>query len=265
MVEVADTRRAKLVRDLVPELLRRRGIEPAIYIADDSEYDRRLLDKVVEELEEFRASKAPEELADLLEVILALAERAGLSAGGLEAIRAKKATERGTFSKRIVMAMAPVGDVRRALRSDATSVRELLNSAYADHAAAGLNFTAATQDEPFTRRQIQRYEVYVLETDGRLVATISLCDKPPQADVRHIYINKLAVATDLRGHGLGKRLLSFAEQVARDRGIKVLRLDTAIPATKLVTLYSRTGYQVRKTHHWDGKTYESLIMEKILD
>lgn len=260
--EGADPREGKLVRDLIPELLKSRGIEPAIHTADDDEYDQRLIDKVVEEFGEFRASGDPEELADMLEVVLALADRRGLGAAELEAIRAKKAAARGTFSKRIVM--APAGEIRRAIPADAARVRELLNGAYAEHAAAGLNFTAATQDEPFTRRQIRRHEVYVLEIEGELVATITLRDKKPEDDVRHIYINKLAVAIDQRSRGLARRLLAFAEGVARNRGINVVRLDTAIPATTLVILYSRTGYQVKRTHHWDDKTYESLIMEKIL-
>jgi NTP pyrophosphatase (non-canonical NTP hydrolase) len=45
---------------------------------------------------------APEELADVLEVVLALAADLGLDAGGLERLRAAKAAERDSFSERIV-------------------------------------------------------------------------------------------------------------------------------------------------------------------
>jgi len=45
---------------------------------------------------------ALEELADVLEVVLALAADLGLDAGGLEKLRAAKAAERGSFSERIV-------------------------------------------------------------------------------------------------------------------------------------------------------------------
>jgi predicted house-cleaning noncanonical NTP pyrophosphatase (MazG superfamily) len=45
---------------------------------------------------------APEELADVLEVVLALAADLGLDAGGLEKLRAAKVADRGSFTKRIV-------------------------------------------------------------------------------------------------------------------------------------------------------------------
>lgn len=256
---------AKLVRDRVPELLKERGVELPIRVADETEYDHRLIEKLAEEVSEFRDSEDLEELADVLEVILALAERRGVSPGELEAIRARKAAARGTFSKRIVMASPPLGEIRRAAAEDARALQLLLNDAYAEHLAAGLNFTAATQDEVSTRRQIRRHEVYLLEIDGEPIATITLRDKEPDGDVRHIYINKLAVARAQRGRGFAKRLLSFAEAVARERGINVLRLDTAIPTTDLVGLYSNVGYAVKKTHQWDGKTYLSVIMERALE
>lgn len=201
-------RPAKLVRDRIPELLKERGIEPPTHTADADEYDRRLLDKVKEELEEFRASGDPEELADMLEVILALAERCGLNAGHLEELREEKAAERGRFSKRIVTAAPEPGRIRRAVAGDAPALRVLLNSAYAELLAMGLNLTAATQSEEFTRTQIHDHEVYVLEQEGQLTATITLRDKHPDGDVRHIYINKLGVALDHRDRG--RTYLDFA-------------------------------------------------------
>jgi predicted house-cleaning noncanonical NTP pyrophosphatase (MazG superfamily) len=55
-----------------------------------------LPDKLTEEVEEFIASDYdPEELADILEVLYALAEHAGTSREQLERLRAAKAAERG--------------------------------------------------------------------------------------------------------------------------------------------------------------------------
>lgn len=44
-----------------------------------------------------------EELADILEVIYAIAEAKGVTIEELEAIRAKKAEERGAFKERILL------------------------------------------------------------------------------------------------------------------------------------------------------------------
>jgi predicted house-cleaning noncanonical NTP pyrophosphatase (MazG superfamily) len=93
----------KLVRDRIPEIIRAEGLEPVIYTADAEEYGARLREKLQEEVAEFIASdNDPEELADILEVLYALAEHAGTSRQQLEELRAAKADKRGGFAKRII-------------------------------------------------------------------------------------------------------------------------------------------------------------------
>ncbi|MFB7513023.1 hypothetical protein [Streptomyces sp. NPDC056144] len=95
----------KLVRDRIPEIIREGGAEPMTYVAGPGEYRDRLRDKLVEEVAEFLAAddaKAPEELADVLEVVLALAAALGVDARQLEEIREGKASERVGFTERIV-------------------------------------------------------------------------------------------------------------------------------------------------------------------
>jgi predicted house-cleaning noncanonical NTP pyrophosphatase (MazG superfamily) len=48
-----------------------------------------------------------EELADIMEVVFALAEQGGVSKTELEKIRIKKATSRGGFKKRVVLKIDP--------------------------------------------------------------------------------------------------------------------------------------------------------------
>ncbi len=93
----------KLVRDKIPQIIRSKGLEPVIYTASTGEFAARLRDKLREEVEEFLASdNDPEELADILEVLYALAEQAGTDHGQLEKLRAVKAEERGSFAGRII-------------------------------------------------------------------------------------------------------------------------------------------------------------------
>lgn len=63
----------------------------------------RLDAKLNEELAEYQESKSIEELADLLEVMQAVAAARGYTPDRLEAIRAKKAEERGGFRDRILL------------------------------------------------------------------------------------------------------------------------------------------------------------------
>lgn len=93
----------KLVRDRIPEIIEENGETPVVHTADGAEYERRLLDKLEEEVREYREEREIEELADVLEVVHAIREREGVSEERLDAIRAEKADERGRFEERIVL------------------------------------------------------------------------------------------------------------------------------------------------------------------
>jgi len=93
----------KLVRDRIPEIIEGNGERPVTHVADDAEYARRLREKLDEEVQEYREDGDPEELADVLEVVHALRELAGLTEAELAALRAEKAEDRGGFADRVVL------------------------------------------------------------------------------------------------------------------------------------------------------------------
>jgi len=93
----------KLVRDNIPEIIENTNKTTKIYICDEREYYQRLKKKLLEEVQEFIEDDTIEELADILEVIYALAKHKSMSPKDLDAIRAKKAQERGAFDKKIVL------------------------------------------------------------------------------------------------------------------------------------------------------------------
>ncbi len=93
----------KLVRDRIPEIIEDAGKTPITKILPEEEMETRLVQKLEEEIQEFKESRDFEELADLLEVIEALAKLRGEDLYTLERIKADKKAERGGFENRILL------------------------------------------------------------------------------------------------------------------------------------------------------------------
>ncbi|WP_285559297.1 nucleoside triphosphate pyrophosphohydrolase [Actinoplanes regularis] len=95
-------RAGKLVRDRIPEIIRRDGWEPIMRIAGEDEYRHCLHAKLREELDEYFADENPGELADLIEVCFAAAAVQGVSRSDLLAMAERKREQCGGFDDRIV-------------------------------------------------------------------------------------------------------------------------------------------------------------------
>jgi predicted house-cleaning noncanonical NTP pyrophosphatase (MazG superfamily) len=94
---------AKLVRDKIPQIIRETGAEPRIRTATEDEFRALLRVKLREEVDEFlNSDDDPAELADILEVLLALVGSLGFDHEHLEKLRTAKVSERGGFADRIV-------------------------------------------------------------------------------------------------------------------------------------------------------------------
>ena len=92
----------KLVRDRIPDMIRQDGETPHIRVLEDEEYRHHLEMKLDEEVKEFHTDKSVEELADILEVVYALADMTG-SREELLAAYQQKHDARGGFEKRIFL------------------------------------------------------------------------------------------------------------------------------------------------------------------
>lgn len=97
----------KLVRDLIPQVIKSTGKECRTRILDEEEYKKELVIKLKEESEEYFSAQGPkeslEELADMLEIIRALATAHGATWEQLEVLRQKKAEIRGGFQERVYL------------------------------------------------------------------------------------------------------------------------------------------------------------------
>lgn len=93
----------KLIRDKIPEIIATKGQDCKIHTATPEEYRVKLIEKLGEEVAEFTKEPSVEELADILEVIQALAFLLESTPEEIEKIRAQKTEERGGFAKRIIL------------------------------------------------------------------------------------------------------------------------------------------------------------------
>lgn len=96
----------KLVRDFVPAIITAAGKGVETRIADQSEYRELLNLKLLEEVQEFLDSQSSEEIADILEVLMAIAANHNLRWEDIEQLAEQKRQERGAFEKRIVLLRA---------------------------------------------------------------------------------------------------------------------------------------------------------------
>lgn len=93
----------KLVRDRIPEIIKNSGIRAITHIASQKEYEKKLKEKLSEEVNEYLEDSDVEELADILEVIYALSSVQGIDLKKLENTRKEKADKRGGFVNRIIL------------------------------------------------------------------------------------------------------------------------------------------------------------------
>ncbi len=96
-------RKRKLVRDLVPEMIEKEGRRPRIRNLMGQHLKQALAEKLIEEHSEFIAASTKHEraseLADLIEVALAIAKEYGYSKGQILALMEKKRATHGAFER----------------------------------------------------------------------------------------------------------------------------------------------------------------------
>lgn len=93
----------KLVRDKIPQVIESSGKKCDIHIAGKEEKTLLLEEKLKEEVGEYLQDKNLEELADVLEVLVGLANELGYSEEELFRKRVEKKEERGGFIEGVVL------------------------------------------------------------------------------------------------------------------------------------------------------------------
>ncbi|WP_417451223.1 GNAT family N-acetyltransferase [Kordiimonas sp.] len=104
-------------------------------------------------------------------------------------------------------------------------------------------------------------EAFVVEGGGKLLACVSYC---PLAGSR-FQLKRIYLSADLRGSGMGLKLLQHAEGRARTRGAKSMELWSDTRFTRAHRFYEREGYikqaETRDLHDSSNTTEYQFIKE----
>jgi GNAT superfamily N-acetyltransferase len=76
----------------------------------------------------------------------------------------------------------------------------------------------------------------------------------------HLLVETVAVRTGWQGKGLGRMLMAFAEEEARDRGLQEIRLYTNEKMTENLPFYRGLGYE--ETGRGLDEGYRRVFMKK---
>ena len=89
-------------------------------------------------------------------------------------------------------------------------------------------------------------------------------------DSQQLEIKNIAVHQDFRQRGIGKRLLQFAQQFAKDEGFEALWIGTANSSVEQWGLYQKMGFELNSvrfdffTQHYPVEIWENGIQAKHL-
>jgi GNAT superfamily N-acetyltransferase len=100
-------------------------------------------------------------------------------------------------------------------------------------------------------------EVHVLDLDSqdRICAVLVL-----QLRSRAMFIESIAVYPDHQRHGLGRRLMAFAEQQARVAGVDEMHLYTNEAMRENIAVYQHLGYE--EVEHRVDEGFRRVFMRK---
>ncbi len=81
-----------------------------------------------------------------------------------------------------------------------------------------------------------------------------------QIDPKTVRLRQMAISNNLQGKGIGRALMVFAENIARDMGYHVLMMHARVTATGF---YEKFGF-VKKDGQFIEITIPHVVMEKAL-
>ncbi len=135
--------------------------------------------------------------------------------------------------------------IRQAVPADAPEIRALVQKAMAVYAHnSGITTPLESQLESLAEQvaQNQADHVLVVERHGRLIGSVRLVHGEDDS----AYFSRFAVLPSLQRSGVGRQLYQVAEAWLKSRGVRTIRLHTALSNQPLVDFYLARGFRLIK-------------------
>lgn len=145
--------------------------------------------------------------------------------------------------------------IRPAQAGDAQPITELVNQAYSPYILRIGRKPGPMLDD--YARLIAEATVFVLVAGDEIAGVLVM----EREDSELILLN-VAVLPRCKGQGIGKQLMVFCEEYARDSGCEAIRLYTHALMTENLGIYSKLGYQ--ETHRATQDGFDRVFMRKAL-
>lgn len=108
------------------------------------------------------------------------------------------------------------------------------------------------------RDKAGRETVFLALQDGRIAGCVFALERAGD-----FYVGKLAVAPELQGQGIGRRLMQAVEDLARSRNTSAIELQTRIELTANHATFARLGFhETERTAHEGYDRPTSIAMSK---
>jgi len=125
--------------------------------------------------------------------------------------------------------------IEKATAVDAPQITQCVQDAY-QHYVAQIGSPPGPMLDDYAA-MITEHGVWVIRDNGRIAALLVLIDQPEM-----MLLDNVAVHPDYQGRKLGKRLMAFAEEVARERGYGAIQLYTHEMMATNRAIYAKIGY-----------------------
>ncbi len=165
-------------------------------------------------------------------------------------------------------------EIRRGDKRDLPTLMEFFDEAVAWMVARGNTDQWGT--EPWSTKpervarvadMLENGDLWFAELAGEPAGALLVGDSGqpyvPPADEPELYVNLLLVSRRHAGARIGARLLDFAREQARARGVSLVRVDCFAGGTgELVRYYTRNGFTPTATftyREWPGQLFEQRL------